>query len=89
MFRLRQPLRRYCGGALYHTELQAGKNGNVVPVLVDDTESLSPIGDYDLDTNLRAGENLREVSSVIRGGNVVRDDDFVNTENKEEKQDEE
>lgn len=90
MFRLRQPLRRYCGGALSHTELQVGKNGKVIPVLVDDCKPLDPISDFDLETNLRAGENLREMSAVIRGGNVVKDDDFVNTETeKEEKQDEE
>lgn len=89
MFRLRQPLRRYCGGALSHTEYQAGKNGKVIPVLVDDCEPLVPLGDFDLETNLRAGENLRAMSSVIRGGNVIKDDDFVNTETeKEEKQDE-
>lgn len=89
MFRLRQSLRRYCGGALSHTEYQLGKNGEVIPVVVNDCKPLAPLSDFDLETNLRAGENLREMSSIIRGGNVIKDDDFVNTETeKENKQDE-
>lgn len=65
MFRTRQPLRKYHGcSGMSHTELQATDNG-VRFVTVDDCEALPPVSDFDLELNLRSGENLKEVSSII------------------------
>ena len=65
MFRTRQPLRKHHGcGSLSHTELQATDDG-VRLVTVDDCEALPPVSDYDLELNLRSGENLKEVSSIL------------------------
>lgn len=65
MFRERQPLRKYHGcSGFYHTELQSTDNG-VRVVTVDDCEKLPPVSDFDLELNLRSGENLKEVSSII------------------------
>lgn len=65
MFRERQPLRKYHGcGGMSHIELQATDDG-VRFVTVDDCEQLPPVSDYDLELNLRSGENLKEVSSII------------------------
>lgn len=64
MFRERQKLPQYFGAPVSHTEFQ-DKDGEVERVRVDDCSTLPPVGDYDLELNLRAGENLKEVSSVI------------------------
>lgn len=64
MFRERQKLRVYFAAPLSHTEFQEN-NGEVERVRVNDCTALPPVGDFDLELNLRAGENLKEVSSVI------------------------
>ena len=65
MFRTRQPLRKFHGcGSLSHVEFQATDDG-VRLVTVNDCEALPPVSDYDLELNLRSGENLKEVSSIV------------------------
>lgn len=64
MFRERQRLIQSFGAPLNHSEYQEN-NGEVERVRVDDCSKLPPVGDYDLELNIRAGENLKEVSSVI------------------------
>lgn len=65
MFRQRQPLRKFHGcGGLSHTELTSSDDG-VRVVVVDDCADLPPVSDFDLELNLRSGENVKEVSSII------------------------
>lgn len=65
MFRQRQPLRKFHGcGGLSHTELTSSDDG-VRVVVVDDCTDLPPVSDFDLELNLRSGENVKEVSSII------------------------
>lgn len=65
MFRQRQPLRKFHGcGGLSHTELTSSDDG-VRVVVVDDCVELPPVSDFDLELNLRSGENVKEVSSII------------------------
>ena len=71
MFRTRQPLRKYIGAPLTHSEVRAGKNGELERVDISDCDKLPPVEDFDLDLNIRAGENLKEVSSVLMNHGTV------------------
>lgn len=70
MFRTRQPLRRYFGAKLSHTEYQSTDDG-VEKVTVDDCSELPPCSDFDLELNLRAGENVKEVSTILLNNGKV------------------
>ena len=85
MFRQRQPLRKFHGcGGLSHTELTSSEDG-VRVVVVDDCEDLPPVSDFDLELNLRSGENVKEVSSIILNHGRVS----MDVVEKQEKQDSE
>lgn len=79
MFRARQPLRKYCAAPLSHVEYSSNDNG-VERKIVSDCGKLDPVSDYDLELNIRAGENLKETSTIVtRRGRL-------NFEQKEKKQ---
>lgn len=70
MFRTRQPLKRYFGAKLSHSEYQTTDDG-VEKVTIDDCSELPPCSDFDLELNLRAGENVKEMSTILLNNGKV------------------
>lgn len=70
MFRQRQPLRKYVGASLTHSEVRNNGKG-LERVEVSDCDKLPPVEDFDLDLNIAAGENLNEVSSILMNRGTV------------------
>lgn len=83
MFRTRQPLRKYIGAPLSHSEVRRGDNG-LERVDVSDCDKLPPVEDFDLDLNIRAGENLKEVSAILVNHGAVNVAFKENTQTTEE-----
>lgn len=65
MFRERQSLRKYCAAPLSHVEYTSNDSGIAERKIVSDCGKLDPVSDYDLELNLRAGENLKETSTIL------------------------
>ena len=70
MFRNREPLRKVrCAGIVRHPEIMTNETtGDPEIALVNDCEPLQPVEDFDFDLQSRAGENVQEVSTIIKRG---------------------
>lgn len=70
MFRCREPLRKVaCSGIVRHSEVMTNEStGKSEIALVNDCEPLQPVEDFDFDLQSKAGENVQEVSTLIKRG---------------------
>lgn len=83
MFRCREPLRKVsCAGIVRHAEVMTNEStGKAELALVNDCEPLQPVEDFDFDLQSRAGENVKEVSTLIKRGALF---EFVEPQEKQD-----